>query len=41
MFKEKEENEKKKWFMGSGHELLWGKFLAFLHVLLLPIVYRA
>jgi hypothetical protein len=33
--------EKKKWFMGSGHGLLWGKFLAFLNVFMLPIVYLA
>jgi len=41
--KKKEEvgEEKKKWFMGSGHGLLWGKFLAFLNVFMLPIVYLA
>lgn len=33
--------EKKLWFMGSGHGLLWGKFLAFLKVFMLPIVYLA
>jgi hypothetical protein len=27
--------------MGSGYGLLWGKFLAFLRVFMLPIVDRA